>query len=452
MKLEENSEFDNIEDPIEELEKESRTDCKVYDLVYNKNTKEVVNPFENVIGHENQKKELLNVVNWFKKSKELKAKGISIPRGCILFGDCGNGKSLMIKEIIKFCDAPVFVFKGEKDNAIVEGIIETFNEARKTGHAVVIFDELDLLINRERRVARALQECLDGVESDDDILVLAATNDIHEIPSALLRNGRLEKLIRVPYPTSKEALELFKKHVKEFGVKLPKDFDDDEVALSLSGINCSGIKAVVNDLVLRNGFENITSGMIDDSIYNIADRVKTTPEEDNMEVAVHESAHAVIAKHFKEYFDINRLNISGASGAFHAREVEKYKFYWPYDKVIADIKIAMAGTIGQKVIYGRASRGEESDLQKTRVFAYNLINLNGYSSCWETLPPIQQGSRTETAIKRRRMERKAERLLRKCERETYKLVKQNKAKILELAKLLFKKKHLKSTEILSVLG
>ena len=83
-----------------------------------------------------------------------------------------------------------------------------------------MIDELDLLINRERRVIRALQENLDGVESSDDILVLTATNFIREIPDALLRNGRLEKLIKIPYPSGEEALELLKIHLKEFNVAL----------------------------------------------------------------------------------------------------------------------------------------------------------------------------------------------------------------------------------------
>ena len=406
-------------------------------------------PLGKVVGHENQKKEILSVIDWFKHSKELKAKGVSIPRGMLLFGEPGNGKSLIIKEIIRCSEAPVFVFQGEQTN-VVEGIVETFKKAREAGHAIIVIDELDLLINKERRVVRALQENLDGVESEDDILVLAATNYIREIPDPLLRNGRLEKLIKVPYPTGEEALELLKKHFKEFNIKFPEDFDDEEVALSLNGISCAGVKAVVNDLVLRNGFENITSEMIDNSIYNITDRVKDTPEEDNLEVATHEAAHAMMAKAFPEYFTINRLNISGASGEFHAKEVEKG--FWPYEKVIANIKISMAGILGQKIICGRGSRGCDSDLQNARVSAYNMINMCGYSSCWETLPVIKQGARTDTPVKRRKMERKIEKLLRKCEKETVSYIKSHKLQISALAQLLYEKKHLKSSEILSCIG
>lgn len=406
-------------------------------------------PLGKVIGHENQKKELLNVIKWFKNSKELKEKGVSIPKGVILFGAPGNGKSLLIKEMIRCCEAPVFLFQGEKSN-IVEGIVETFKKAREAGHAIIVFDELDLLINREKRVVRALQENLDGVESSDDILVITATNYLSEIPNALMRNGRLEKLIKIPNPTGKEALELLKMHFKEFNLEFPQDFDDEETELALTGICCAGVKAVVNDLVLRNGFENLTVDMLFDSIYNITDRVKDAPEEDNLEVAIHEAGHAVMAKAFPKYFIVNRLNISGASGSFVAKEVEKG--FWPYDKVIADIQIAMAGVIAQKVVCRRASVGCEDDLQNARVDAYNLFNISGYSSCWETLPLVKPNTRTETPIKRRKMERKIETLLRKCERETYKYIKSHKTQISELGKLLFEKKHLKSSEILSVIG
>ena len=434
----------------EEEVKEPATNTQPsYELINSTGLDEGETPLSEVIGHENQKKELLNVVNWFKNSKELKKKGVSIPKGVILFGNPGNGKSLLMKEIIKCCEAPVFVFQGEQSN-VVEGIIETFKNAREAGHAIIVFDELDLLINRERRVVRALQENLDGVESSDDILVLAATNDIDEIPSALLRHGRLEKLIKIPNPTGEEAVELLKKHFKEFNLELPQDFDDDEIGLALNGICCASVKAVVNDLVLRNGFENLTLDMLFESIYNITDRVKDAIEEDNIDVAVHEAGHAVVAKSFPEHFTINRLNISGASGCFYAKEVQKD--FWPYEKVIADIKISMAGIIAQKVVCGRGTTGSADDLQRARKSAYNLFTQSGYSSCWETLPVVSNYSRMETFIKRRKMERKIEALLRKCERETYKYVKSHKYQIEELGNLLYEKKHLKSSEILSVIG
>ena len=422
---------------------------KIYTFYHGSDLKEDEKPLGKVIGHENQKKELLSVIEWFKKSKELKEKGISIPKGIIMYGPPGCGKSLLIKEIIRCVDAPVFVFEGEQDN-VVKGIVEMFTKAREIGHAIIVIDELNLLINKDRHIVRALQEHLDGVESSDDILVLTATNDIDEIPDPLLRNGRLDKIIHIPYPKGKEAVALFKKHMREFNIQMPEDLDEEELEVSLHRISCSTVKAIVNDIVLRNGFENITTEQVYASIYGITNRVKDSTEEDNIEVAVHEAAHCLMAHAFPKYFTVNRLDINGASGVFRAKEVEEY--FWPYDKVLADIQICMAGIIGQKVIFGRGSRGVESDLQRARIYAYNIVNLNGYSSCWETLPSTEPGSRTETTIKRRRMERKIERLLRKCEKKTYKYIRANADKVTKLGRLLFEKKHLKQTEILSVIG
>lgn len=430
-------------------EEEEENDIPAYTLQYSKKLEIGEEPLSKVIGHADQKKELLLVMDWFNRSKELKEKGVSIPKGVILFGEPGNGKSLLIKEIIRCIDAPVFVFQGEQTN-IVKGIIETFKKAREAKHAIIVFDELDLLINRECRVSRALQECLDGVESSDDILVLAATNDLEAIPSALVRNGRLEKLISIPYPKGEEALELLKKYFKEFNLEFPEDFDDEEISLSLNGITCAGIKSVVNDIVLRNGFSNITTDMIDNSIYNITDRIKRTDDKYNISVAIHEAGHAVMARAFPQYFLINRLTVSNAGGAFHAKEVEIA--HWPYKKIIADIKVSMAGLIAEKIICGEGSRGEERDLQNARSAAYNMFNMNGYSSCYETLPVLNSNAREDTPFKRRKMERKIEHLLKKCEKDVTKYIKKNRRRVEELGHLLYEKKHLKSSEILACIG
>ena len=419
-----------------------------YEMIYPTQITACEKPFSNVVGHDAQKEELLNIIDWFNRSKELKSKGISIPKGVILFGEPGNGKSLLIKEMIKSCKSTALIFRGGNTN-VVEAIIETFKKAKETGHSIIVFDELDLLINKEKRVIRIIQECLDGVESSDDILVLAATNKLREIPQALTRNGRLEKLIKIPYPSGDECSELFLKYMNSFNVSLPEEFDLDEIGLALTGISCAGIKAIVNDIILRNGFDHIEMENIYTSIYGITDRIKDASKEENYNVSIHEAGHCVMAMAFPEYFKINRLSIKNVSGEFHAKEIDKD--YWPYEKVIADIKISMAGIIAQKYILNCGSRGSEDDLQHARCSAYNLINLNGYSSCWETLPSVCPSTRTETQHKRHHNEILIERLLKKCERQTIRYVKKHSNEIIKLGNELFKSKHLNSTQIKTVL-
>jgi cell division protease FtsH len=354
-----------------------------------------------------------------------------------------------MKELIRCADTPAFIFQGGEKN-IAQGIIDVFEAAKKNGHSIVVFDELDLLLDEDKRAARALQEALDGVESDDDILVLAATNNIREISGPLTRNGRLEKLIAIPNPTGEEAIALLKKHFEGFGVPLPEDFDEDETSLLLNGISCAGVKAIVNDVVLRNGFENITEEMIVESVFTITRRYKEGAEEDNLQVAIHEAGHAVMAAGFPQYFVLNRLHISGASGEFHAKEVTRD--FWPFKKVLADIQISLAGSLAEKIVCGTGSMGAVADMQKAREMAWAMLTENGYSSAADTLPQVAPGERTESQFQRHHEEQKLTRILKQCEKRAAKYIKAHRKEVRKLGQLLYERKRLKSKEIKAVIG
>lgn len=132
-----------------------------------------------------------------------------------------------------------------------------------------------------------------------------------------------------------------------------------------------------------------------------------------------------ICKHATEY----GLKYDPKASKGNSMPRKSKRGFWPYDKVIADTKISMAGVLSQKIICGRGSRGCDGDLQKARIDAYNMFNMCGFSSCWETLPILRQGARVDTSIKRRRMERKIESLLKRCEKETIKYIKEHKLQI-----------------------
>ena len=420
-----------------------------YDMVQNK-IDENEKPFSGVIGHKSQKDELTTVLNWFKNYEYWKSKKVSIPKGVLLYGEPGNGKSLIIKEAIKYISLPTFIFKGETID-VCDGLEKTFKKAKEVGHSVVIIDELDLLINKENRATRVLQENLDGVDSRDDIFVIAATNNLWEIPRALLRNGRLEKIINIPNPTGEEAVELLKKHFNDFGVSLPSDINEDELGLTMSSISCAGVKTIANDIVLRNGFENITTEMIIDSIYRITNHVQNKQKPQSYAVAVHEAGHAVMVKRFPEFFKLTRLDIKQEGGLVCAKEVEED--YWPYEKILADIKISMAGVIAQKIVCKTGSSGCETDLQHARKEAWDAINFSGFLTCSDTLPEIRPFSnvRAEPEKKKERNTRLADRLLRKCEKDVFRYLKKNISLIRKIADELFKRKFLSSSDITAIM-
>ena len=351
---------------------------------------------------------------------------------------------MLIKEAIKACNSPVFIFRGEEDN-VVGSIVKTFENAKKTGHAIIVFDELDLLINKDRRVVRVLQEYLDGVESADDILVLSATNDIDDIPDALLRNGRLEKILYIPYLKGPELVKLLKYYFDLYKAEFPKDADEDELEVSLNHVTCSGIKAIVNDALLRNGWDNLTKEALDNSISNITERVKGSGEHGNMSIACHEASHAVMAMKYPEYFVPNRLVLRETSGSFRAKQVDDN--YDSYEKMLADAHISLAGNIGQFIIEGTGSQGCMEDLSRARSIVNTMVNRVGYKGAWRTLAAPSPYYRQPTIFKLRSNEHQIKKIFKKVEKETYSYLLKHKDKVIKLARLLYQKQSLKYSEI-----
>jgi len=407
-------------------------------------------PLSNVIGHTAQKEILKSVIDWFKKSNEYKSKGVVIPKGILMYGDPGNGKSLLMKEAIKYTEAPTLVFKGEVDN-ISEGLEETFKKAKELGHCVVVIDELDLLIDKDDKATRILQDNLDGVGGPADFLIMCATNNIWSIPEPLKRCGRLEKILRIPSPNGEEATALLKKIFKDMKVDLPEDLVDEEVGLALDGVACASIKSIANEVVLKNGFKNITSDMIYESIFSVTNKVKDSGQADNYHHAVHEAGHALVASSSK-FFKIGRLTINNNGG--YLSVVEYDREFCTHEKMLSDIQIACAGLIAEKVIFKTGCDGCDEDMQRVYKTAARAINRVGFASCSKTLPEVQpyRYIRNETEERRYRNEKEIEKLIRFCERKVTKFLRKNKKALIALADELFQKKNLKSSEVAHIIA
>ena len=421
-----------------------------YDLIAASKYESSEEPLSKVIGHTTQKEILKSVIEWFKKANEYKEKGVEIPKGILMYGEPGNGKSLLMKEAIKYAEAPTLVFKGEIDN-ISEGIEETFKKAKEIGHCIIVIDELDLLIDRDSKATRILQDNLDGVDSVTDFLVLCATNNIWSIPEALKRCGRLEKILRIPAPNGEEATMLLKKIFKDMKVELPPDLVDEEVGLALDGVACASIKSIANEVVLKNGFSNITSDMIYESIFSITNKIKDNTQADNYQHAVHEAGHALVASS-SSFFKIGRLTINNNGG--YLSVVDSDRNFWTHEKMMADIQIACAGLIAEKVVFRTGGDGCDQDMQRVYKTAARAINRVGYISCSKTLPEVEPYKyiRNETEERRSRNEKEIEKLIKKCERKVTRFLKKNKRALITLANELFQRKNLKSFEVAHIIA
>lgn len=405
-----------------------------------------------VVGLDEQKKTLHELITWFKNVQEYTKRGVKVPKGCILFGDPGNGKSLLIKEVIKYSGLPTLFFKGD-NNECAPSLYKAFDEFKNEKQGLIVIDELDLLIDRDNGVTRALQECIDGVLSNNNVFVLCATNRLSEIPHALLRDGRLGIDIFISNPKYNDCSRIFRRSLNRFGVGLSKECDDDEeIGILLNGSSAASLSALANDLVLRNGFVSITMEMLEKSIYNILGKEFTNKKKISYRVCLHEAAHALMAHKYSNYFNILRVFIGDEGGMVEFDNKEDITEE-TYGMVIANIEIAYAGSMAEKVILGEGSTGGENDLDSARRYAYNLFNRSGYGKFSEVLPIAgNPHSRTETFIKRRHNERKIECLLRKCERTARKFIKKNVENIKKIADVLEKKRIIRLSEIRNIIG
>lgn len=416
----------------------------------NSNLKEDEQPFENVIGHKKHIEELLQIIDWFNNLEEFNKKGISIPKGVLFAGAPGNGKTLLIKEFIKCVKCPTFILDWNQ-NDVVKDIQTLFEKAIQAGKSIVVIDEIDLLIGEDDKIIRTLQECLDGINSNNNILVLAACNHLKRLPQALLRNGRFGKPFQIELPSDEDLITLFKKSFEQIGIKLADNFDYDEISIAFNRLSFADVKAIINDVVLRNGLNGINEEMVIDSIYNTT-KTFNFNEEDNYyyEAAVHESCHAVMAYNYRKYFLVKRLTMDSSSGCFETKVIDDD--YESYDKRIANVNICLAGVIGEKLFCKDIMLGNFKDLQNARKSIYHLVNNEAYYSCSDTLPGVNDdGARRESQKKLVKNERKIYKILNNSERYVKKYLRKHKNQVINLANELFKKKRLSSHEIIEIL-
>lgn len=414
-----------------------------------------IEPFSNIIGHKVQKREVLKTIEWFKNVKEYTSKGVKIPHGILFFGDPGNGKTLFIKEIISLLNINTYTFNGGKN--ISKQIYEMFEDIYASkGPALVILDELDLLIDNDNMTIRALQESLDGVENSENILVLGATNDIDDIPPALIRNGRFDKLVYIPYLVNDEALELFNYFVNKYHLSLDPNIDMDDLKKALSNnVSCSTMEAIVNDIALNNGFENITEEIIYASIFNITERIikpRSIYKEASFNTAIHEAGHAVMAYKYNDVFEICSASVDDDVG--YVKTTIKPKYSCLSSTFIKQIEIGLAGYLAEKLICHEISSGSADDLEQVSKLAKNLINLFGYKKVNMIIKKYTNSRdyRLESNSRRYKNEKAIEKVIIKAERKARKYLKKNIDKITSLANLFLSKGRLKAKEIIEAIS
>lgn len=327
--------------------------------------------FDKIIGYESIKKELMQISDLIKNSEVYERLGAKIPRGILLFGEPGLGKTLMLKCLIKECGIKTYtVRRNMGTDDFISNITETFEEAKNNTPSIVFLDDIDKFANEdnEHKDAEAYVAVQSGIDNvkDAQVIVLATANDKHKLPDSLLRPGRFDRKINVMSPTDKDALEIIDYYMSQ--KKVSKDVNVDDLSKMMSYSSCADLETIINEAAIYAGVKRKSCIEMEDMIeavlkqtYNAPDIYTTASEEDIRKTAIHEAGHAVVCDAL--YGDsvglisIRKKGRSSCGGFMHSFIDKRRRSF--------NIQISLAGKVAEEMYYAETcASGCQSDLDK----------------------------------------------------------------------------------------
>ena len=356
--------------------------------------------------------ECTEVVSYLKNSTLYKLAGAEIPRGILLEGPPGTGKTLLAKAIASEADSNFISIAASEFVEIFVGvgaskIRNLFKTARENKPCIIFIDEIDAVgrqrgagINmgndeREQTLNQLLAE-MDGFADNDGILVMAATNRKDVLDSALLRPGRFDRVITVSLPDRNSRKEILKVYSKN--KKTDDNINLDMVAEASAGFSGAQLKNLLNEAAIyavREGKTQISEKNIFEALekllVGIVKKVDTRSEDAIKRVAVHEMGHAILAAHFKEYFDLKKVTIqstyNGAGGftVFGEHQNITESGLYTKDMLYKRLIVSFGGKAAETIEYGEkyVSVGAVQDLKQANSLAQTMIGSYGMGSYLE---------------------------------------------------------------------
>ncbi len=358
--------------------------------------------FSDVAGSVEEKEELSEIVDFLKNPKKYQQLGAKIPKGVLLYGAPGTGKTLLARAVAGEAGVKFFYISGSDFVEMLVGVGASrvrslFADAKREAPSVVFIDEIDAVgrkrgaglgggqDEREQTLNQILVE-MDGFDVNSNIIVMAATNRVDVLDPALLRPGRFDRRIMVNMPDADEREAILKIHAKN--KPLAKDVSLREVALSTVGFTGADLENLLNEAALmtaRHNKKEISMLEVTDAMF----RVQMGPQKNSKKLtdkvknltAYHEAGHAVVLRATSDFEKVDRVTIipAGQAGGYTAyKPIEDTDFYT--EKMLLDtIKMSLGGRAAEEIFLGEVSTGASSDLRHCNDIAKNMIKRYGLS-------------------------------------------------------------------------
>ena len=383
--------------------------------------------FNDVAGIDEAKEELVEIVEFLKDPRKFQKLGGRIPKGALLIGPPGTGKTLLARAVAGEAGVPFFTISGSDFVEMFVGVgasrvRDMFEQGRRNAPCIIFIDEIDAVgrsrgaglgggnDEREQTLNQILVE-MDGFDTQEGIILVAATNRPDVLDPALLRPGRFDRQVVVPNPDILGREAILKVHIKK--ISIAPDVDIRTIARGTPGFSGADLANIVNEsalLAARKNKKIVT--MVDfeeakDKVMMGAERRSLVMTQEEKELtAYHEGGHAIVALNQPASDPIHKATIipRGRALGMVMRLPERDQLSLPREKMFADITVAMGGRVAEELIFGdkKVTSGASSDIEMATKMARNMVTKFGMS---EKLGPIQYGENEEEVFLGRSVQR-----------------------------------------------
>ena len=357
--------------------------------------------FRDVAGLEEAKEEVKEIVEFLKNPKKFTKLGGKIPKGALLVGSPGTGKTLLAKAVAGEANVPFYSLSGSDFVEMFVGVgaarvRDLFKKAKEKAPCIVFIDEIDAIgrsrgrgqmpgsnDERENTLNSLLVE-MDGFSTDSGVIILAATNRPDVLDSALLRPGRFDRQISIDKPDLKGREAIFKVHIRP--LKLNDDVNVKNLAAQTPGFAGAEIANVCNESALiaaRKNKETIEMSDFQDAIDRVIGGLEKknkiiSPEEKKI-VAYHEAGHAVAGWYLEHADPLVKVSIvpRGIAALGYAQYLPKEQYLYQTDQLLDEMCMALGGRAAEDITFGKISTGALSDLERITKMAYSIVSVYG---------------------------------------------------------------------------